>query len=76
MVIVPPVDQAPTATPAAVHSSTTAVFPGFPPVTANALEVLPALARLVLAVLKSFCSAQLVPFHNSVAADKGGAFPA
>ena len=68
--ILPPVDQAPTGAPAPVHSSTP-VGVGLPPAANPAEVLLPFPVNSYLPVLKSFCSAQLVPFHNSVIAAAG-----
>ena len=59
------VAQAPTGEPAPVHSSAAAVTGGVPPAP-TVLDVVPNPPDPYLAVFKSFCSAQLVPFQSSV----------
>ena len=71
-----PVDQAPTAAPAPVHSSVSATPEpgGVVPAKFIADEVVPvlAVAPMYLVTFISVVSVQFVPFHNSVFATTGG----
>ncbi len=62
----PPVTHAPMAT-SAFHASESVGVPLSAPLLARAAVAVPAGAVVFLATAKSFCSDQLVPFHNSVA---------